>query len=213
MAEKESKVKWFLDWAHHFNWIGELLISLGLGTAAQAFLARGRNLPWDLRLAIGLSGAGALFWLLTSITKWKARRTNTHDAKIDQTIRRIKVEGARSILLSFFAARAGDLIGQLEALWHHWNNSGQRLIHPLDSRADKVEADLGVIMKLTDERRDFLVLYAHHLSTLKVEFPKFQSPAVAIGYPSACEYQEVLAALRAHQERLEAESAEVWKMY
>ena len=71
----------------------------------------------------------------------------------------------------------------------------------------------GASMKLLNEHRDFLVLYAHHLRTLQVEFPDFQSALVTTGYPSNCEYHEALSNLKAHAEKLKTESEEAWKKY
>jgi hypothetical protein len=99
-------------------------------------------------------------------------------------------------------------------VWHHWNNAGERLVHPLDARLDKLaHYSTDQAMKLLDERRDFMLLYCHHLNVLKSEFPEFTSPAIEAGYPTDCEYQEVLLRLGQHIEGLKTESLKEWSKY
>jgi len=50
------------------------------------------------------------------------------------TERKYAVGQAR--LLSHFSRRADDLAGMLETLWHHFNNAGEKLIHPIAARIE-----------------------------------------------------------------------------
>jgi hypothetical protein len=136
------------------------------------------------------------------------------ESEVSNTINDVKLHGGESSLLSFMEARAIELQSILEALWHHWNNAGEKLIHPLDARIDKLKNySASEAKQLLDERRDFMVLYSHHLNTIKAEFPGFTSAVVGAGYPSSCEYHHVLANLKEHAEKIKNRSEEAWNKY
>ncbi len=126
-------------------------------------------------------------------------------------IKNVKLAGAKGFLLGHLEARAIELQQRLESLWHHWDNAGEKLIHPLNG-TDKIKGSLldGTGLDLLNERRDFMVLYLQHLDILKAEFPEFSSTVVETGYPADYEYQQVLANLRNHIENLKDESMRAW---
>lgn len=206
MAEKESKIKGFLDWAHHFYWIRELLISLGAGTALQAWTARIWTLSWDWRLAIWLIGSGLLFWLLTSfIARQEYRKKIPDEDKNNKDIfQEIKDDGIRWAYCALLHFDAEELIERLDALRFHWDNAGEKLIHPLNS-IDKIKnCESGQV--LLDEARDFRTLYLHHLWMLwflTENNPDFTSGVVANPYPSAREYPAVHSDLVDHSAKLQ----------
>lgn len=214
MTEKESKTKRFLDWAHHFYWIRELLISLGGGTAAEAWLGKLWLLTWEWKLAIWFSVSGILFWLILLISGRWERNKKSRDSNASEIIHDVKVHAGNAYVLGLLEACAVSLQSQLEALWHHWDNAGEKLIHPLNARLDTLKTmSADGAWDLINERRDFMVLYAHHLQRLKVDAPDFTSAVVTTGYPSDCEYHLVLSNLKQHIEKLEKESLEAWNKY
>jgi hypothetical protein len=206
-----------IDWARRVEFVyrmGALLWAFTVGATARAYLKSFTRLPnvWHLPLYLFASCLALLLFGL--VAHRMTGKPNVSDSETSEIIRGVKMEGARSILLSFFGARATDLQTQLEALWHHWNNEGERLIHPLDMRIDKLNSNSSdVFMKLINEHREFLVLYSHHINTLRVELPEFTSPVMTAGYPSDCEYHQAMTNLRAHAEKLKTESEEAWKKY
>jgi hypothetical protein len=155
----------------------------------------------------------ALTAFAIGVQMWN-RKGRHSDSDATQVLRDVKLQGARAILLSVMATEATYLMELLEEVWHHWDNLGEKLVHPLDARIDKMkDYSSDGVMKLVYEHRDFLVLYAHHLRTLATELPKFASPVVVTGYPSDCEYHRVLANLRVHIENLKTESQTAWDEY
>lgn len=119
-----------------------------------------------------------------------------------------KIAGGQAALLWHFAATARDLTKQLESTWHHWNNAGQPLIHPLDINHPENlgEGTVGFVIEL----RDFKVLYQHHLAYLNSEAPAFSSNVTVHGFPSNREYPAVLSDLRDHAARLDEAAQRVW---
>ncbi len=142
-----------------------------------------------------------------------ARRCDKLKSDHEAELPAVKFAGGQAALLNFFQTCATDLIRRLEDMWHHWNIAGEVLIHPVDARPpiqwknwsnDKSP-------QLLNERRDFMVLYCHHLHWLSLELPNFQSATTANGYPSDKEYPVVLANLKDHAEALNKLCDEVWK--
>jgi len=127
---------------------------------------------------------------------------------IDEVVDDSKKAGAQAGILWLLAAQAKDAIHLLEKTWHHWNNSGERLIHPLDARIDKPDFTKG---DLISERRDFMAIYLSHLMRLSTDIPGFTSDVTSYGFPSDREYLEVLNALRSHAEKLDSEADKIWQ--
>jgi hypothetical protein len=99
----------------------------------------------------------------------------------------------------------------LEEAWNHWNDVGERLIHPLDARLDSLKDHFtDYAQRLLDERRHFMVLYSFHLSRLRLDFPGFRSAVTQNGYPSDTEYVRVLNSLREHSQALDERGQKIW---
>jgi hypothetical protein len=122
---------------------------------------------------------------------------------------RDKFAGGQAALLWHFAAKAGALVVLLDSTWHHWNNAGEALIHPLDVNHPKDFGSESAI-SLIRELRDFKILYEDHLACLHSEVPAFSSVTTSFGYPSKQEYSLVMSALRDHAESLKNAGQQVW---
>src|SRR5580658_3568372 len=96
-------------------------------------------------------------------------------AIIDDAVDESKRAGGQSWVLWTYAAQARDIVDFLERLWHHWNNAGEKLIHPLNGDLDKVDY---LKANLASERRDFMVMYMSHLMRLTTDLPGFASDIV-----------------------------------
>ena len=167
---------------------------------------------------IGWIHYAPLALLIIAGISWLTGRLRTpeqlSESEVAKTISEVKLHGGKALMLGYMEARAIELQSQLEALWHHWNNAKENLIHPLDGRLDTMkDSSSDEYWNLINERRDFMVLYAHHLGTLKAELPEFTSAAVSAGYPAGIEYHQVLTNLKSHAEKLKNESLEVWDKY
>jgi hypothetical protein len=132
-----------------------------------------------------------------------------------ETIDDVKQCAGQAFLYDHMEARAIELSIHLEELWHKWDNKGEKLIHPLNAALDKPKDSLSIddTYSLINARRDFMVLYAHHLSTMRAVFPDFTSRVMSSGYPSDDEYVQVKASLKEHSEKLGQISLERWKKY
>jgi hypothetical protein len=104
--------------------------------------------------------------------------------------------GSQSSLLYYFAISATQVADRLEDTWHHWNQAGESLANPLGDGHGLKNITSETFIPLTNERRDFMVLYMENWSRFKAEFPKFITPLVE--YPSQEEYRVVLGCLREH---------------
>lgn len=122
-----------------------------------------------------------------------------------------KRAAAQAALLSQAAACAKELERMLEELWHHWNNAGAKLVHPIGGTVDIKLLPANKMGDLIGERRDFGVLYWHHLARLGVDAPYFSSRLTESGYPSDKEYHVVLADLRDHTKLLTEAAERVWE--
>ena len=121
------------------------------------------NWRWVHFIPLLLLTIAGVSWL---IGRGRPERLEPSKSEIDETINNVKLAGAKGFLLSHLEARAIELQQELESLWHHWNNAGEKLIHPLDARLDKVkEISNDGSFKLLNERREFMVLYSQLEST------------------------------------------------
>ena len=76
-----DKIRRALDWAHHAYWIGELLISLGIGKRVQALITKRFSVSPEWSLPLWLIISGLVFFVVA----WAASRvvkkgTQTRDA-------------------------------------------------------------------------------------------------------------------------------------
>lgn len=212
-----DQVKTWIDWGRRVQFlitIGGILWSFCVGATMRAVLVSFTHVPaiWHLPIYLAASLMALIVYVLAS-QWWTAKRKRSSTAEVEETIRKIKIEGARWILFDFFADKAAELLRDLESLWHHWDNVGEKLIHPLDATKDKIEFSKEHFYKLNNERRDFQTLYIAHVQTLKTVFPDFASWVVNTGFPSDAEYHDVLAQLKAHAGKLKTESKTAWKKY
>jgi signal transduction histidine kinase len=205
-----------VDWARRIQFILQVagvLFSASAWTTTWHWIAQHPGLwAWRWPICFLVSSLSLCLFAIILRVVHRSQKKKMPDDDVNRILTDVKLQGAKAILLGFMEARVIELQQQLEALWHHWNNSGEKLIHPLDARLDQLKnytADGA--MALFNERRDFMVLYAHHLNTSKAEFSDFTSPVIAEGYPSDSEYHQVLANLKLHAEKLKTESEEAWK--
>jgi hypothetical protein len=102
-------------------------------------------------------------------------------------------------LMFNFEAQATELILRLEDLWHHWNNAGEVLLHPL---ADNPLKNMSNYNSIELELRDFKLLYGKHIQRVGLDVPKFTSATLVGGYHSNREYTVILRDLREHARAL-----------
>ncbi len=213
-----QKLRGLIDWGRRVQFVYQvagLALSASAWTAVSKFINENHTLAaWRVPISLAASAVVLLMFgaLLHRFSPGQQRMKS--EKEVDEAIEKIKLAGARGFLLSHFEARAIDLQQTLEETWHHWNNAGEKLIHPLDARLDKLTSySADGAMKLLDERRDFMVLYSQHLNLLKLEFPEFASLVIEAGYPSDNEYPRVLANLKTHIETLREQSQREWDTY
>jgi hypothetical protein len=149
-------------------------------------------------IAIAILNAYSIYRNVKDVSKRKAQRLET------------QFVGGEAALLNFFQARADEMVRRLEELWHHYNAAGETLIYPAGGEQKYKNLSSDAAGKLINERRDFMVLYTHHLHWLSLEIPKFQSATTINGYPSDKEYPEVLRNLKDHVALLEKLGDEAW---
>ena len=121
-----------------------------------------------------------------------------------------KGAGAQSVLLGHFHSETLHIEKCLVALWHHWDNAGEKLIHPIGGFNEWKEWSADKCFPLINELRDFKVIFGQHIGWVRVEFPGLTTQLIANGFPSNAEYQDVLAAVRDHADSLKELSHRVW---
>ena len=211
-------LKGLIDWGRRVQFLFQvagLLLSASTWTAVARLISKYPTLvAWQVPISLAASAVTLLLFGVALYRFSPDQRKKRTEKEVDEVVENLKWAAARGFLLSHFEARAVELKQILEEAWHHWNNAGEKLIHPLDSRLDKLTShSADGIMKLLDERRDFMVLYSQHLNLLKVEFPEFGSPVIEAGYPSDVEYPRVLANLESHIRKLGEQSQREWDRY
>jgi hypothetical protein len=153
-----------------------------------------------------------LGWLILAIILYAApfvlMRYEFHRKnKQDEAIKRV---GGQVAVLGHFSIQARELAKLLEATWHHWNNAGEKLIHPLSIASDFKNYGADNAISLINELRDFKTLYSDHLRYLRSEIPLFTSRITSCDFPSETEYQVVISDLKNHATKLEAEGITIW---
>jgi hypothetical protein len=129
-----------------------------------------------------------------------ARRVKDTTKKAATMLIEYQDSGSQSVLLYYFAENATQLACKLEDAWHHWNQEGECLSKPLGGPPGIKNISSDKFVDLSNERRDFMVLYMDNISRFKVEFPKLITSIVE--YPSDAEYQVVLTRLKEHADLL-----------
>lgn len=89
----------------------------------------------------------------------------------------VRLVGGDTATLWHFSSQAKDLIATLESTWHHWNNAGEVLVHPLDINLAK-QPEHDKARQLLDQAREFQVLYGSHIGYVKARIPEFKSIAM-----------------------------------
>jgi len=149
-------------------------------------------------IAIAILNAYSIYRNLRDISKRRSQRKDT------------QFVGGEVGLLSFFQTRGDELASRLEDMWHHYNVAGETLVYPVGGKQEFKDGTLDKVIPLQQERRDFMVLYGHHLQWLGSELPKFNSTTTMNGYPSDKEYAEVLRNLKEHVALLDKLCDEAW---
>lgn len=148
MAEnKRNWLKEILEWLHHAYWIHEFLVSSGAAAGAMTWLGSHYPAFRPYRWPTGLFTAGILMYVLSLTRRIRPAKKQTNVASaldaaeqvIGEAVDDAKRAGAQAGMLWILAASADELIQLLEQTWHHWNNAGERLIHPLDARLDNLD--------------------------------------------------------------------------
>jgi hypothetical protein len=123
-----------------------------------------------------------------------------------------KNSSAQSVLLTHFHAEAKHLEYLLTAVWHHWDNAGEKLVYPIGTKDNPwKDWDIEKCLPLQDELRDFNVVFSLHIGWLQVDFPGLSTRLTESGYPSDDEYQVVLANIRDHAKTIKELAGEIWK--
>jgi hypothetical protein len=172
-----------------------------VGAIFKAISQAAHRVPvdWWLFVCLLVVGGGLVVYSLYA----KGGTQHNHGSSEPAT-QEESVDTADAVMLFHFEAQAKDLIRDLETAWHHWNNVGERLIHPVGQPNDVKTADTELLIKLLNESRDFKVRYGDHLKYLHLRLPRFTSDALRHGYPNNREYQHVLFDLKTHREALES---------
>jgi hypothetical protein len=211
-----DKAKNTIDWGRRGQFV--IQVAILLLTAAwwksTIQVVRLTAIPAGWRAPIYLSTSALVLLLLSSVDVWWSNRKPSPD-KSREVLEEVMRAGVSSALYDYMGARARDLIRDIETLWHHWNNAGEKLVHPLTATIDKVQdwSDYEKASKLVDERRDFLVLYSHHVMVVRLMLPEFNSRTMDDGYPSSKEYVQARTDLVTHAEELESLSEIAWEKY
>ena len=210
-----DKVKDALDWGKRGQfviWVVMLLCTAAWWKAAVQ-VVRLTVIPAGWHAPIYLfSSAIFLLLLLSGYVWWVYRKPSPDESR--KALEDVMRQGAHAALYDYLSNRARDLLRDLEILWHNWHNAGEKLVHPLDGTLDKLnDYSSDKAMTLLNERRDFLVLYSHHLTVVRLEFPEFKSRTMDGGYPSDREYVEVRDDLVAHVKELERMTKKTWSKY
>jgi hypothetical protein len=208
------RIKDILDWGKRIQFVFQvatLLLSASVVGGVRATID-GTHIPVLWRAPIYLFSAGMALLLFSSIGRWWSERTIGHKNAVRTALREARESAAYAAVLNDRAVRAKELVRDLEAMWHHWNNAGETLVHPLTPTCDPIK-DSKSMWKLIGEARDFKLRYADHLSVLKADFPEFISSTVTNGYPSSREYVVVLSDLKEHAVQLEETASRTWDKY
>jgi len=204
-----QKVGRALDWGKRIQFVYQVvgyLLTLSATAAVRAMIYN-THIPTVWRIPIYLFAAALTLLFVAVVGEWLGKRIRRTSNITRTELADIEQRAGHTALLLYFLARATDLLRDLEALWHQWDDAGEKLIHPLDGRIDQLKGDN---WDLVSKKRDFMVLYSHHLMTLKVEFPNFSSAAISGGYPSQREYSQVRYDLIQHMEELKVTADNAW---
>jgi hypothetical protein len=210
----KDNLKEFIDWVRRVHFVFFVAIPLLTGGVSTGTWAAASKLPFMWRISVCLFATGSAVLLLSGaaawyVNKWGNRYIRLTDAQAEWLLADVKKVAFHATLLDHMASRARMLEAELEALWHRWDNVGEKLIHPLDA-IDKLKGD---DYSLNWVRRDFMVLYSDHINTVKSVLPEFTSNTITDGYPSKREYVDVLRDLAAHAEKLEIMAQETWNKF
>jgi hypothetical protein len=89
----------------------------------------------------------------------------------------VKTNVGKATLLFEYGGFAEMLGKLLEDTWHHWDNAGEKLVHPLSDSMELKNLRSDSFYPLHRELFEFKVLYKFHLEILERHFPTFSSNA------------------------------------
>jgi hypothetical protein len=211
-----ENLKDVLDWGKRIQFVLQVVIflfSASVLAAVKAMISYYFHIPALWRPPLYLAVAASSLLLFASIGRWWSRR-RTDQSEARDALEDVMRQGARTALYDYMECRAIDLKNNLEALWHRWDNAGEKLIHPLNGKLDQLKDFMADgATNLLDERRDFMVLYSHHIMVMKLTFPEFESKTIGGGYPSDRQYFEVRSDLIEHADALGKMTTRTWKKY
>jgi hypothetical protein len=213
-----QSVKDTLDWGKRLQFLIQIvaiLLSGSVVASVRAMLTMWTHISGVWRLPIYCFTAGVSLLGFALLARWLLPSEDKSRADARNVLEDVMRAGVETALYNFFSCRARDLIRELDSLWHRWNNAGEKLIHPVDANLDVVAdwSSTDKAIALVNSRRDFLVLYGHHVMMVKLELPEFTSGTIEGGYPSDRGYVDVRADLVEHVEKLEQLTKNAWKKY
>ncbi len=182
---------------HEGLWTTTLTISAALGLLALNGYSIYRNLHDANRVK--------------RMAEQAERERKEQNEKLVKLIDDCQCAGGQASLLWHFENTARQIIEFLQSAWHHWDNSGEKLAHPVGAKLELKDFSLENSRALIDERRDLMLLYSHHLTWITSELPDFESAITKGGYPCESEYPKLLADLEQHANALRNLAEEVWE--
>jgi hypothetical protein len=211
--EWSKNLKDLLDWGKRVQFayqIVTLLLSASVVGAVRAMIYN-TSVPYVWRVPVYLFSAGVALLLFSLPGRMLHRRSQVITPETKDTLEEIMRQGGHAALYDYMAGTARNLSRDLNLLWHHWDNAGEKLIHPLTGELEKPKGDN--FFPLVNERRDFMVMYSNHLAAVKGIFPEFTSQTMKTGYPSHLEYAEVYRDLLEHAKELDKYCEKTWELY
>ncbi|QHN02746.1 hypothetical protein FTO74_04710 [Granulicella sp. WH15] len=211
-------LKSLLDWGKRIQFAAQVVVflcSASVVACVRGMLVSWTHIPSLWQLPIYLACAALAIMLFSAAGRWISGRVavNAGSTETKKILEAVMIAGAEFAVYDLLQGRAKALSLQLEELWHSWNNEGERLIHPLTLKDTLGNYSAKNAGKLIDGRRDFLVLYSHHIVTMKSLIPDFKSRVVEVGYPSELPYVDVRSALADHADELGKKSNKAWEKY
>jgi hypothetical protein len=120
--------------------------------------------------------------------------------KMQRAFEKAKPLIGQAAILHDYADQADALCRGLEGIWHHWDNAGEKLTHPLVADFTNQIEDWSKpeTTMLSYELTQFRMLFQHQLEMVRLRFPNFSSNTLINGYPSNEEYLMVRMDLYNH---------------
>ena len=200
------------------EWITAIGTAILIGLTC-VLIWQGFNRPTISWLIVGVAIFIVCSLIVTAILNFKTSKQHPPPtilaASVPEATNKIpataKLAAGQAALLWLFAAHAKHLARLLEGAWYHWDNAGEKLIHPVGSKIDIKNFGGEHVAELVSELRDFRALYEHHLAYVRSEVPAYNSQITSQGFPCEREYHLLLADLQDHSKQLDEAGTRVWE--